>query len=105
MATPEKIKVVHIRSGAVEEMYATPGFASLHLWRKLNKDGSRPGNRYSDGLLRDKPTLYTFARYDQEREVKANVIRAEIKDLQTRQRLAENELLHLYATEEEAPNA
>ena len=83
-------------------MYPTPGYNSYLLWRKLNKDGSVPGNRHPDGTLYNRPRLYSWARYDHELEVKANVIRAQIADLQRQVALAQEDLVALYPTVKEA---
>ena len=94
------IKVVRIQDGTVEEMYPTPGYRGTSLWRKLNKDGGVPGNRGRDGSLDNEPHLYSWARYDQGQEIKANVIRARIEDLQRLVELAQGDLVALYPTVE-----
>ena len=101
MTIPEKIKVVRIVDGEVEEMYPTPGYKGILLWRKLNKDGSKPGNRYPDGRLDDSPAPSSWAHVDEIRETKANAIRARIDALEEQILDLERELMDLYATKEE----
>lgn len=99
----EKQRVVRIGTGEAQEAYLFPAsYGWTRVWFRVNKNGSEPGNRYSDGDIERPgklPGPSHFALYDAAREESANPIRAEIRRHQQAARDAEARLCAWYREE------
>jgi len=97
----ERVKVVRISTGEVEDMLLEPSSypgSQGTLWYNVNLDGSVPLAHYCNGHLANpkNPLAVHYALYDVEREKRAESARADITRMKIELEAANKRLLDVY---------